>query len=268
MPYRSRLSRLLTSGFMPMLLLFKQRFLILQLVKRDIVSRTSGTWLGGLWLLGQPALQVLAFWFLLNVVFKVRAVGHIAYLDYFLTAMLPWLLISDSLTRSLNILGEFGALYQRSRFPVAVLPLLPPLLSLVVYLPIYLIVVGALLGGVASLKGLLVMLSLFIWVIPLVYGLAITGLFVREVRQVFPFLITMALYVTPILYAPDSLPPSARWMLAWNPIADIIALIQGWLHGFPIEQGNWLRPLLIWLGLGGPAWILFQRTEPHMREVL
>ena len=78
----------------------------------------------------------------------------------------------------------------------------------------------------------------------------------------------MVLYVTPILYAPDMLPESVRWAMAFNPMADVIALIQGFLHDFDMERGNWLRPLILWMILLTPSWILFKRTEPHMREVL
>ena len=258
----------LFSGLSPFIILFQQRFLILQLVKRDIVGRTSGTVMGGIWLIAQPALQVMAFWFLLDFVFRVRSPGRITFLDYFLIGMLPWLFFSEVLNRSLNVLSEFGALYQRSRFPVSVLPLLPLVLNLVIYLPIYLIVAIYFQGMIAGLKAVAVLLTLFVWAVPFVYLLAVIGLFIRETRQVFPFFLTMVLYVTPILYAPDMLPESVRWAMAFNPMADVIALIQGVLHDFDMERGNWLRPLILWMILLTPSWILFKRTEPHMREVL
>ena len=258
----------LISGITPLLLLFRQRFLILQLARRDIIGRTHGTWLGWSWLVAQPALQVIAFWFLLDVVFQVRSPGQVRYLNYFLIGMLPWLFISDVLNRSINVLSEFGALYQRSRFPVEVLPLLPMALGLLIYLPVYAGVAIYFQDWLAGLKAIVILVLLFVWMVPLAYGLSVLGLFVREVRQVFPFLLTMIMYLTPIMYAPSSLPESLRWALAFNPFADIMALIQGWIHGFPIELGNWLRPLAIWLILLTPAWIVFRRTEPHMREVL
>ena len=115
--------------------------------------------------------------------------------------MLPWLFFSEVLNRSLNVLSEFGALYQRSRFPVSVLPLLPLVLNLVIYLPIYLIVAIYFQGMIAGLKAVAVLLTLFVWAVPFAYLLAVIGLFIRETRQVFPFFLTMVLYVTPILYA-------------------------------------------------------------------
>jgi lipopolysaccharide transport system permease protein len=211
---------------------------------------------------------VVAFWFLLDIVFKVRSQGQVRFLDYFLIGMLPWLYLSDVLNRSINVLSEFGALYQRSRFPVPILPLLPMVLGFLIYSPIFIAVAVYFQSWIEGLTAMGIMVLLFIWLIPLAYSLSVLGLFVREVRQVFPFLLTMIMYVTPILYAPESLPESIRWALAFNPFADVINLIQGWIHGFPIEPGNWQRPLALWLILLTPAWILFRRTEPHMREVL
>lgn len=256
------------SGISPLLLLIRQRFLILQLLRRDIVGRTRGTLLGWLWLIAQPALQVIAFWFLLDIVFQMRSPGQVRYLNYFLIGMLPWLYLSEVLNRSINVLNEFAALYQRSHFPVAVLPLLPMVMGLLIYLPVYAGVAVYFQDGLAGLKAIAIMLLLFVWVIPFAYLLSVFGLFVREVRQVFPFLLTMIMYVTPILYAPDALPESVRWALAFNPIADLMALIQGWINGLPVEPGNWVRPLVLWLVLSTPAWVLFRRSEPHMREVL
>jgi lipopolysaccharide transport system permease protein len=70
--------------------------LLLLLVKRDIVTRTSGTFLGNIWLLLQPALQVVGFWFLLDVVLRIKFPGNVPFVDYFLVGILAWLFISAS----------------------------------------------------------------------------------------------------------------------------------------------------------------------------
>jgi lipopolysaccharide transport system permease protein len=182
--------------------------------------------------------------------------------------MLPWLFISEVLNRSLNVLTEYSALYQRTRFPVAVLPLLPIVFNFFIFMPVYGLVVVVLQGWMAGLKAIVILGALFIWLTPFAYLLSVIGLFAKEVRQVFPFFLTMVLYVTPIMYAPDMLPESVRWALVFNPMADIVMLIHGWLHEFPVEPGNWGRPLILWLVLLTPSWVIFSRSEPHMREVL
>ena len=255
-------------GLGPFETLCKERFLLAQLLARDIRARTRGTLLGGFWLLLQPALQILAFWFLLDLVLKARSPGSIRYLDYFLAGMLPWLFFSESLVRSLNVLIEFSPLYQKSRFPVQVLPLIPPTLNLGIYAPIYGVTLALLEGPLAGVKAIGVIFCLYLWTLPLSYLVALGGLFIRELRQIFPFLMSLLLYMTPVLYAPDLLPAAFRWLLRLNPLADVMALIQGILHGLPIEPGQWLRPLGLWLLLLVPSWRLFRGSEPHFRELL
>lgn len=252
----------------PWRLLWEHRELMRVLIKRDVVVRTSGTVLGGLWMLAQPALQVLAFWFLLDFVLQVRFPGQVPFLNYFLLGMLPWLMISEIIQRNLMILSEFSLLYERSAFPVGVLPLLPPVVSGLVYGTIYCALAWLLEGWPASLGALLVTVMLLVWVLPLCYLMAVFGLFVRDLRQVVPFLLTLAMYLTPILYLPQALPEAMQAWLVINPFADLMAIVHGLVQGMPVTWGNMLRPALLWLLLLAPAWVLFRRSEPHMREQL
>lgn len=254
----------------PLVAMWRYRDLLFRLMIRETVSRTSGTVLGGFWLLMQPALQVLAFWFLLDYVLKVRTPGRVVFLDYFLIAMVPWLLINETLNRSLSVLNEFSALYQRTLFPVKILPLVPLLMGALILAPVYAGVAVVFVGVAGFFKAWIIMLLLTVWLLPFCYLNAILGLFYREFRQVFPFLLTMLMYATPILYQPEALPEEVQQLMAFNIMADIVALIEHTMHeyDFSITTGNWLRPVAIWLLLMPPAWILFRRAEPHMREEL
>lgn len=252
----------------PFKALHRHAELILRLVVRDVASRTSGTLLGGFWLLAQPALQVAAFWFLLDVVLRVRTPGKVAFLDYFLTAMLPWFIISEVSSRSLNILSEFAALYQRTVFPIKVLPLVPLIMACIIYTPVFMVVAGVVTGFMGAVMSLGLVVLLAVWLLPFCYLLGILGLFIKESRQVFPFLLTLLMYFSPILYQPDALPETMRPLMHWNPIADVVAVVQHVLHGLPLETGNYVRPLVLWWVLMAPAWVLFARAEPHMREEL
>jgi lipopolysaccharide transport system permease protein len=247
---------------------YTHRYLLLLLIKRDITTRTSGTLLGSAWLLFQPALQILGFWFLLDIVLKIKLPGGVAFVDYFLIGMLPWLFIAEILSRSLTVLTEFGGLYRRAVFPVVILPLLPLFLSATLYALVMGITVGLLEGIVIAPIGILTIFILTIWLIPLTYLLAIIGLFLKDIGQIFPFLITVTLYLTPILYMPSQMPEQMQWVLVINPVADLMALIHASTQNLSWTYGNILRPLGLWLLLLGPAWVLFRRSEPHIREML
>jgi lipopolysaccharide transport system permease protein len=252
--------------------MFAHRYLLLLLAKRDIYSRTSGTLLGSSWLLLQPALQVVGFWFLLDIVLKVKfkvADTELAFASYFVIGILPWLFISEILMRSLSVLTEYGSLYQRSIFPIAILPLLPLSLSTLLYLIIFVITVIFISGINAIGWAILTIILIMFWLIPFCYLLSIIGLFLKDIAQFFPFLITLVMYLTPIMYMPNLLPESMNWVLIFNPIADMMALIHAaFLPNLTWEWINVWRPLGIWLILLGPAWVLFRRAEPHVREML
>ncbi|HXH03524.1 MAG TPA: ABC transporter permease [Candidatus Competibacteraceae bacterium] len=269
---QNRLQRIachLWAGFKePLRLLVTQRSLLAVLIRRDMQVRTSGTVLGGIWMLAQPALQVLALWFLLDFVLRVRFPGQVAFVDYFLLGMLPWLMVSEIISRSLSVLSEFGELYQRSVFPVRVLPLLPILFSGLVYGVVYTLIAGLLTGPAGALGAALLVLALLLWLMPLAYLMAVLGLFVRDLRQIAPFALTMILYLTPIMYMPDMLPEGLRAFLVLNPFADWMALIHAVLQDMAWSSGNLWRPLLLWLLLLASAWKLFLRSEPHIREEL
>jgi len=252
--------------------MFAHRYLLLLLAKRDIYSRTSGTLLGSSWLLLQPALQVVGFWFLLDIVLKVKfkvADTELAFASYFVIGILPWLFISEILMRSLSVLTEYGSLYQRSIFPIAILPLLPLSLSTLLYLIIFVITVIFISGINAIGWAILTIILIMFWLIPFCYLLSIIGLFLKDIAQFFPFLITLVMYLTPIMYMPNLLPESMSWVLIFNPIADMMALIHAaFLPNLTWEWINVWRPVGIWLILLGPAWVLFRRAEPHVREML
>lgn len=269
MKFARRFARYTVLGLgSPLVLLARERTLLRMLVRRDIASRTSGTLLGGAWMLAQPALQMLAFWFLLDFVLQVRFPGRVSFVSYFLLGMVPWLLIAEALGRAITVLHEFSPLYRRAVFPLTILPMVPIIVSGFIYGLVYVGMVVVLAGPGPALWVPVIVAAILLWLVPFCYLLAVAGLFERDFAQVFPFVMTLAMYLTPILYLPEMLPEVMRPWLAFNPFADIMAVIHALLQDMPLTPGNLLRPLALWLLALAPAWALFRRTEPHMREAL
>jgi lipopolysaccharide transport system permease protein len=242
--------------------------LLRMLVQREIVNRTSGTLLGRLWPLLQPALQVLGFWFLFAVVYDMQNVRGPGYAQYLLLGILPWLCFSELLARATGLFREFGALYARSPFPLHILPVVILVLPTVVYTLVLALTADWLLGAAAALKTLLLVPALVLWTLPLVLLCAVVGLFVRDFGQALPFLLTLLLYLTPILYFPDMLPAGGRALLWLNPMADWMALVHAFLGGSPVTLAGVARLAGLWLLLLGPCWLLYRRTMLHAREIL
>jgi lipopolysaccharide transport system permease protein len=259
----------LIEGFLgPLKLIVANRSLLVLLMRREFVSRTSGTVLGSAWLLVQPVLQLLGLWFFLTVVLRVRSPAQVPFTDYFLIGMVAWMLISEVLIRNLTVLVEFAPLYQRALFPLPVLPLLPLLMTGLIYGSV-LVTLGGALGGWRGAVGSVVFLVLLMgFLVPFSYALATFGLFVREARQVVPFVLTLLMYLTPVMYMPEMVPQPLREWLLINPLADIMALIHALVQGMPCTPGNFWRPFGLSLLLWPIAWAVFRRSESHMREAL
>ncbi len=252
----------------PLRSVYKNRSLYSILVKRDIVNRTSGTVLGKLWPLVQPTLQVLGYWFLFDIVFAMRANRGPDYLEYLLSGMVPWLCIAEILTRSTMMFREFSSLYRRNPFPLEILPVLIMTIPCLVFGTVYFIL-NLLLGGPEkAMLSLLVMPMLMLWLLPLCFLLPVLGLFIKDFTQAIPFLLMITMFLTPILYFPTMLPESFRQFIWLNPFSDLMAVIHGLVQGSEYTWLNLCRPFLIWFLLLGPAWLIFRRSIPHIREVL
>jgi len=239
------------------------------LLVREAAARTSGTTLGVMWMLVQPALQVAAFWFLLQVVLRVKYPDLPGgFTQYFLVGMLPWLMFNEILIRSLSVLQEYSSIYERTALPIGLIPLLPPIVSGAIYSLIY-FVVAAFLGGLQGALGAIGFMVFFLlWLAPLVYLMAILGLFIRDLAQIAPFILTMMLYLTPIFYTPSALPDYLHWWLNVNPFAQLMIVAHACVDGSSFPTASFLSLILLWLVLAVPAWLLFKRAAPYVREAL
>ena len=247
----------------------RNKSLYWMLVQRDLLNRTSGTVLGKVWPFVQPAMQILGYWFLFGVIFSMRSIDRGPdYLSYLLTGMLPWLCAAEILSRSTVMFREFAPLYRRNPFPLEILPLLIMTIPCLVYGAVY-FVMNLFLGGLdKALFSLVVMPLLILWLMPLTLLFAVLGLFVRDFTQAIPFLLMMILFLTPILYFPTMLPEGVRQVIWINPFSDLMAIVHGLVEGSEYTWLNVVRPFAIWLLLLGPAWLIFRRSIPHIREVL
>lgn len=253
----------------PLIKVSQNRDLFWALLKRDLKNRTSGAGLGAFWLLAQPALQVVAFWFLLDVILRVRFPDNVSFIDYFLIGMIPWLCLVEVMQRSVKLFGEFATIFRKTPFPLELLPVLTIVIAISIYTPIYVSVAFILHDASAIIPALLVMLIISIWLIPLVYLFSVLGVFIRDFSHVIPFILTMSMYLTPILYMPQMIPEEYRGYLIFNPFADLMALIHSIIEQKHLPENMiFIRLLIEWLVLLAPSWWLFSRSKKHIREAV
>jgi lipopolysaccharide transport system permease protein len=213
------------------------------LARREIAARNAGSAGGWLWSYAQPLLTVAAYYLVFDVVFSMRlgadaptrAVGA-----FLVVGALPWMAFSDTVSRAMNSLLDAGSLLQKSPLPPVLFPLRSAVASSVIYAPLMLGLALAYaplhgfspaLVALAPLVLLQLVLSLFLG-----YLLAVFAAAMRDTVQVVGFLLSVGIFLSPILFPITLFPQAWRWVLWFNPMTALVTgyqavLLQGaWPH--------------------------------------
>jgi lipopolysaccharide transport system permease protein len=200
-------------------------------------------------------------------------VGSSQFAAYLFAGLTAFNALADVLARAPSVLTERRDLLLNSPLLPAVLPLLPVGSSLVLeLLSVGLLLLWLGVRGQFQPQALLFyppfLLVRLLLSLASAYGLAVLGVFLRDLRQMMPPLLTVMLMVSPILYPLDIVPGNLQPWFAWNPLAQLVqgyraALLEGVLLWQP------LLALLVFsaIALAGALW-LFQRLMPQARYVL
>jgi len=259
--------------------LWRNRQLIAQMSRREVVGRYKGSVLGLAWSFFNPVLMLAVYTFVFSVVFQMRwGLGDEESKTQFAVVLFVGMIVHGLLAEVLNrapglILGNVNYV-KKVVFPLEILPVV----SMGAALFHSLVSFGVLLLAFALFNGFLhwtavlaplVVLPLVILTLGLAWMLASLGVFLRDVAQTIGVITTIMLFLAPVFYPITAVPEELRPLMLANPLT------------FIIEQARevliWGR-LPNWFGLGiytliaitvawtGYAW--FQKTRKGFADVL
>ena len=210
------------------------RDFILESVRRDFVSRYLGTKLGFFWAIAQPLTMILIYTLVFAEIMKPALPGHpsrFAYSIYLCSGILTWQLFSELLNRSVGVFVHNAGLLKKVNLPKLALPVIVALSGLsnfAVILSLFLVFLVAIGGFPAA--AILAAIPLIILVVALALGLGVflgtINVFYRDVAQTVSMLLQFWFWLTPIVYAGRVLPASFAQIVAWNPMAPVVAFAQ------------------------------------------
>lgn len=250
--------------------------LLWQLLRQDLRERYAGTALGVFWLLAQPLFMLLVYALVFGEILQLRlglASDTPQFAAWLFAGLTVFNALAEVLTRAPAILTERRDLLLNSPLPAVLLPLLPVGSSLVLEL----LSVGLLLLWLCSHGQCQPLALLFypaflllrvLFSLAFAYALAVLGVFLRDLRQMMPPLLTVLLLVSPVVYPLAAVPERFHAWFAWNPLAQLVdgyraALLAGEFLWQPF--GSLL--LLATVMLVGAVW-LFQHLMLRARYVL
>lgn len=227
-------------AFLELITLFKRRGrLIYELTKREISERYSGQVFGALWTIGHPLLLTLVYIFIFGFVFRARAGGTIDlpldYTAYMLSGIIPWLVFQEALGKASTVIIANANIVKQVIFPLEVLPIksvLATIVTEVVFL--FLLVIYTLITS-RTLPWTYVFLPVLILfqtlgMIGISYLFSAIGVYFRDLKDFVLVFLSIAFFILPILYLPESIPAAIRPVLYLNPLSYMIWCYQDILY--------------------------------------
>ncbi len=248
-----------------------------QWVSREIRTAYLQNLTGFAWLLLQPLLLLAVYAFVFTQVFQPRlpAGAEAGFVPFLAVAFWPWTAFSEAVLKASGSITGNAGLIGKVAFATEALPLATVTATFLMHLAGYLVVLLALqaLGAGLHWRWLPVVLAMLalLWLLACALALLASALqvFVRDLAQVLPPLMTLWFFTSPILYSPAVLPPGvARW-LEWNPMTWFMEGIRGLLlHGSPPPARH---ALLAVAGVALLAWAgraFFRRLAGNFEDFL
>ncbi len=196
------------------------------LIKKDLAVQYKQTLLGILWFVLRPVVTVAIFATIFRYIVRFPS-GETPYAVFVMCGIVPWLYFSDALQKGMNSLQGNAHIITRIYFPRMVLPismLIAPLADLAVGMIALLVVM--LLYGITPPPQVVFLpcFVLLMYLFALALSLCIAGpqAIFRDIGILFGFALTMWMYLTPILYPLELLPPLLQNLLIYNPLTGIV----------------------------------------------
>lgn len=258
--------------------LWRNRHLLRASIKREILGRYRGSFMGLMWSLLNPLFMLAIFTFVFGVVFSARwgtaSDSKTEFALILFAGLIIFNLFSECINRAPGLILGNPNYVKKVVFPLEILPLVilgsalfHSAISLAVWLTSYIIFFG--IPPVTALWLPLIILPFALLIMGLSWILAFIGVFLRDVAQVIGLLTTALMFMSPIFYPASALPETYRPYLYMNPLTTIIEQTRNVLFWGIAPDFNTLAVYLIaGLAFCCLGFALFQKTRKGFADVL
>jgi lipopolysaccharide transport system permease protein len=261
-----------------------RRRLVRYLVQADIHKKGADTFLGNLWWVMDPLLQMGVYVVFVSLILSVKTPDYPLFI---LSAILPWKWFTASVTDASQSVVSQGALIKQIQFPKLVLPVAASTAAVVGFV-----------FGLVPLGGIMLLyphrISAFVLFLPVVavvqyvftlgasFIVAAVNVFFRDLGNVLRHALRLWFYLSPGLYAMSVLDASAtfkanpilRTLAHLNPFAVLFEAYRAVIYGKPDSAphapdfGSLLNLLIASLVLLAIGTVVFKRLEPSYAKIL
>jgi len=204
--------------------LWEFKYLVYNLVMRDLKVKYKGSTLGFIWSLLNPILMLAVYTLAFKYVIKMRIENFTIYL---FSALLPWNFLSQSLSMGVTSITENSSLVKKVYFPREVLPLSIALVNLFHFFLTFIVFIPALLffkvyPGFAFSFLLVIIFFQGLFVLGLTFLVAALNVYYRDVKHFLEVFMQLWFWLTPIIWEVPMLPEKLQNLAYLNPFTPFV----------------------------------------------
>lgn len=200
--------------------------LMINFFKMNIRDRYLGSSLGCFWAITNPLFMLVIYTYVFGFVFKTKLPGSettLSYVIWLICGYGPWIALNESIMGAANSVIGASGLIKNMTFKTELLPIsgaLVGLISLSVSLCFLIILLIANGNGISWMLVFLpiVVFVQFAFVAAIGIWLAAIAVFVRDIIQILPTVLTAIMFMTPIFYSFESMPRIIQYVSHVSPL--------------------------------------------------
>jgi lipopolysaccharide transport system permease protein len=257
---------------------WRNRWLIVQLTKREVVGRYRGSFLGLTWSFFNPLLMLTVYTFVFSVVFRARwkisEGDQVSFGILLFVGLIVHGLFSECINRAPGLILSNSNYVKKVVFPLEILPsvalgsaLFHTAVSLTVLLSVQLINNHRLPSTAVVFP--LILLPLLFTTMGFAWLLSALGVYVRDIGQATTIFTTVLMFLSPLFYPVSALPEHYQFWLHLNPLTFIIEESRNVLiFGRVPNWTGWVIALAVGIFFSMAGFWWFQKTRRGFADVL
>jgi lipopolysaccharide transport system permease protein len=255
--------------------IWRSRYLLGQLIKRDVLLRYRGAMFGVLWIFLSPLIMLAIYALIFGQIFQARWPQQDTGTPFWLllySGLIAFNLFAETISRAPTSVRSYPSFVKKIIFPVNILPVVPLGASLVHGGFNFLILIAALAWTGHLHAGVLLfpllITPLLLLALGLSWFLSAWGVFIKDMTQIVPVFVQMLMFVSPVFYPVSAVPKMLRPFYHYNPLGAVIETSRAAVIGQPIEWGIWGLALVFGLAVSILGFAFFQHSRDEFADAL
>lgn len=258
---------------------WRNKALIKNLVRREVIGRYSGSMLGTLWSFLNPIFMLAVYTFVFSYVFKARwssspNESKAEFALVLFSGLIIFNIFAECFNRAPTLILSNSNYVKKVVFPLEVLPIVSigaalfhTIISVLVWLLFYVIAIGE--PHLTVLLFPLILLPITVLMTGLGWIVSALSVYLRDMNQLANIITTVLMFLSPIFFPIEALPEKFRPVLGLNPLSPGIAMMRDVLFWGRVPS---ITSYLTYLtGVSVFAWfgfVFFQKTRKGFADVL